>query len=223
VDRLPSQVSSIAISDDGAWLAEGATDGAVRLTDLRSGAHRDLGRHKNMVRALAFSSTGLLASGCLDHTFRIWRLDDGSFRSFDASGGGVLKLAFSRDAKTLFLFNINESLLRRWSVDSGEALAPFTGHTAPLRSFIFSGDGRRILTHSLDTTARIYDAETGKSRALSGHKDFLAGAAFAAGGKLIITLGSEGTVRAWPDDLPETMPELREWLLAATPDTVEKR
>ncbi len=39
-----------------------------------------------------------------------------------------------------------------------------------------------------------------------------------AGPRVLVTLGFEGTVRAWPDDLPETIPALRAWLSAATAD-----
>lgn len=40
---------------------------------------------------------------------------------------------------------------------------------------------------------------------------------------MIVTLGQEGTARAWPDDLPETMAELRGWIEAATPERVAGR
>ena len=44
---------------------------------------------------------------------------------------------------------------------------------------------------------------------LAGHTDQVTGASFASGGKLVVTLGHEGAVRIWPDDLTETLPELR--------------
>ena len=224
IDRLPSPPASLAVSADGAWVAAGCDDGLVRLTELATGRHRDLGRHAGDVWTLAFSKTaGILASGSQDHTVRLWRVEDGSFRSIDASGAGVRQVAFSQDDKTIFVANDGETILRRWDVQTGEALRSFAGHGGPIQGFSFSGDGRRVLTRSLDRSVRVFDVATGKSRALVGHAERVQHAAFTAGDKLILTLGAEGTVRAWPDDLPETMPELRAWLEAATPDRIEGR
>lgn len=61
---------------------------------------------------------------------------------------------------------------------------------------------------------RLIDLADGDGRTLSGHERPIAGAGFAAGGGIVVTLGEEGTVRVWPDDLPESMPPLREWIAA---------
>jgi eukaryotic-like serine/threonine-protein kinase len=224
IDRLEKPAVGAAVSADGAWLAVGGEDGLVRLTELATGKHRDLGRHADSVAALAFSRDGrVLATGSIDHTVRLWRLADGTFRSIDASGAGVQKITFANDERSIFVRNQGETILRRWVVETGEQLPPLTGHAGPIGGFSFSSDGRRVLTWSLDRSVRIFDVATGKSRALVGHKDKIVHAAFAAGARLVLTLGVDGAVRAWPDDLPETLPELRGWLEAATSDRIEGR
>jgi hypothetical protein len=40
---------------------------------------------------------------------------------------------------------------------------------------------------------------------------------------VLVTAGSDGTVRNWPDVLPESVPELRAWIEKATPDRIEGR
>ena len=224
IDRFAAPVTSVAASADGAWAAAGSDDGTVRITEIATGRHRELGRHTQVVTALAFSPDGQwLASGCHDHTARLWRVDDGTFRSFDEGGHGVEQLAFSPDGGTLYLLSDGEIQLRRVVVESGEHLPPFAGHRGPILRFVLEGDGRRLLTLGSDGAVRLLDTTDGRGRTLSAHKRRVSAAGFAAGDKIIVTAGYEGTVRAWPDDLPETMPELRAWIEAATPDRIEGR
>jgi WD40 repeat protein/serine/threonine protein kinase len=222
VDRSPEPVICLAVSPDAAWLAEGVDDGVVRLTELATGRHEDLGKHADRVLSIVFSEDSkTLATGSLDHTFRLWTVEGGAVRSFVASGGGVFGLAFGADRKTLFVNNLQESFLRRWSLETGEELPRLMGHGGPISGFSVSADGSRMVTTASDRTARIFDLATGKSRALGGHKDGIAGALFASDGNDVITLARDGAVRRWPDDLPKTIPELRTWLESATPDRVK--
>jgi WD40 repeat protein len=221
LDRFTAPATSLAASPGGTWLAAGSEDGHVRLTELATGRHRDLAPHTQRVTALAFAAgDAWLASGCADHTARLWRVDDGSFRSFDEGGHGVEQLAFSVDGRTLILLSGGETQLRRLSVETGEHLAPLLGPLGKLLGFTVSADGRRLLTHGADGAVRVIDLADGGGRTLAGHTLRVTGAGFAEDGRMIVTLGLEGTVRAWPDDLPETMPELRAWLAAATPEQV---
>jgi len=223
IERLPAPVASLAVSGDGQLLAMGGDDGLVRVADLTAGTRRDLGRHGARVAALAFAKgAGLLASGSGDHTARLWRLTDGSYRPLVASGG-FLQLAFSARDEVVLAVGEREMLLRRWSVASGAELPPLAAHQGSITSLSISSDGRRMLTGSVDRSARLFDLESGKSRELPGRSGAVVATAFAAGGKILVTLGAEGVVRAWPDDLPEGMAELRAFLETATLDRVEGR
>ncbi len=73
------------------------------------------------------------------------------------------------------------------------------GHTAAVRSAAFSPDGKRIVTASFDTTARLWDAESGKQigEPLSGHEAAVQSAAFSLDGKRIVTASSDTTARLW--------------------------
>lgn len=216
LDRFSAPVTSVAISSDGAWLAAGSEDGSVRLTELASGRRRALEPHSRRVTALAFApGDAWLASGCADHTARLWWRPDGTFRAFDEGGHGIEQLAFADEGRTLVLLSGGEPHLRRRDVESGEPQAPLAGPQGKLSGFTLSGDGRRALAFGSDGAVRLLDMEDGEGRTLTGHVLPIAGAGFAAGGRMIVTLGEEGTVRAWPDDLPEGMPALRAWIDAA--------
>jgi WD40 repeat protein len=62
----------------------------------------------------------------------------------------------------------------------------------------FSGDGKYVVTASLDGKARVWNAETGESIGLPlMHGGPLTSAQFSANGKLIVTASEDRTARVW--------------------------
>jgi WD40 repeat protein len=74
----------------------------------------------------------------------------------------------------------------------------FTGHAFAVRTAVFSPDGRHIVTASMDKTARIWDAVTGRQiMVLSGHTDWVRSAAFSPDGRRVVTAAYDKTARIW--------------------------
>ncbi len=72
------------------------------------------------------------------------------------------------------------------------------GHGASVSSVDFTADGRRVLTTSSDSTARIWDVETGREQVrLEGHEAAVSGGEFSPDGALIITFSIDRTARLW--------------------------
>ena len=72
------------------------------------------------------------------------------------------------------------------------------GHDDRVWSVAFSPDGSRIVTASLDRTARIWDAATAKEIAvLRGHDYPVTSAAFSPDGSRIVTASVDEAVRFW--------------------------
>ena len=70
----------------------------------------------------------------------------------------------------------------------------------------FSPDGSRIVTASMDKTARIWDAASAKQIAvLRGHEEAVLSAAFSPDGSRIVTVSKDKTTRIWDVHL-QTMP-----------------
>jgi WD40 repeat protein len=80
------------------------------------------------------------------------------------------------------------------------ASAPITmkGHTKAVSSLAFSRDGSRIVTGSVDDTAKVWDARSGaEALTLVGHAGDVFSAAFSPDGSCIVTGGFDQTAKVW--------------------------
>jgi hypothetical protein len=76
--------------------------------------------------------------------------------------------------------------------------APSKGHGDSVNSVAFSPDGKRVLTGSDDSTARLWGAATDKEiRAFKGHGDSVYSVAFSRDGARVLTGSKDTTARLW--------------------------
>lgn len=72
------------------------------------------------------------------------------------------------------------------------------GHSLGVATAVFSPDGKRLVTSSLDNTVKIWEVNTGLLLAnLIGHTDTVVTASFSPNGKLILTASEDGTAKLW--------------------------
>ena len=72
------------------------------------------------------------------------------------------------------------------------------GHSAGVTNIAISPDGRRLATASMDGTAKIWDAATGKElRILRGHSDAVWGVAFSPEGSRLVTSSGDAMAIVW--------------------------
>ncbi|MBE7503628.1 MAG: protein kinase [Verrucomicrobiales bacterium] len=85
-----------------------------------------------------------------------------------------------------------------WQRQAHLDLKTLRGHLAPVIAVAFSSDGRRAVTGSYDTTARVWDTEQGTQlMVLHGHSREVRAACFAPGGRHVLTASADKTARLW--------------------------
>ena len=82
----------------------------------------------------------------------------------------------------------------------------------------FSPDGKAVLTGSLDRTARLWDAATGRPIGPPlAHQGEVIAVAFSPDGKAVLTGSQDRTARLWPvAKLPNDLPRIAAWAKVVT-------
>lgn len=72
------------------------------------------------------------------------------------------------------------------------------GHSSGVEAVVFSPDGRLLLTGSWDSTARLWETDTGRElRSFVGHSDRITSVAYSPDGRFILTGSKDATARLW--------------------------
>ncbi|MBK8255968.1 MAG: protein kinase [Polyangiaceae bacterium] len=225
VAQLPHPVTQVRTNPANTLVAVGSASGDAVLIPLDGGEQRTLPGHTDRVWALTFLPDGkTLATGSADHTLRLWNLLDGTSKTFDEGGYGVTQIRHSKSQNILNFGNAGELKIRRLSLDSLTHLPPILpAHRGMITTMDHSKDGERLLTGALDGTVGVVDLNAAKARIVRASEGQILQVQFLPGDRAFVSLDAMGRLRIWPDDLPETVGELREWINKATDETIVDR
>ena len=194
---------SVAFSSDGAKLAAGGSDNAIRIFDATTWKpERVIEQHADWVTGLAFSHSGaFLASASRDKSARLYDTDTGEMEhSYLGHGDFVFDVAFSADDKRVFSCG-RDRKVHIWS--AGEAkkdkdkVGEISGFDGEVLKIIVTSNA--VFTCCTDQSARQHS--TAKSpelvRTFGGHGDVVYSLAFDEKSQRLATGAFDGKIRLW--------------------------
>ena len=200
VATLPAVPTAVAPhTEEGRYLAA-AADGKLR--GVTSHLERLLLGHEGEVHAVAIDPEGALAySAGADQIVRQWKLSTGQAgRTYRGSEGAVLALELSPDGSQVFAGG-SDKTLRCWNASNGRAAWKHALEHA-VRSLHLADGGKRLVVGCDDPIVRVFDlaVEPAKPRLLetfTGHAGSLRAVAASADGSMIVSGGTDKTLRQW--------------------------
>ncbi len=179
-------VSSIAFSPDGRWIASGGSDQTIKIWNL-SLATAVITHHGHLgtVRSVAFSPDGLqIASVGGDNTIRKWNAHV-SLRNATALSTDGVRVGVVRGGSMCVL-----------DVASRKVLIPPKGLAGTVHAVAYSPDGKRIV--SAGSVLKLWDTDTGKKLCVfQGHSDVVTCAAFSPDGTHLVSGSVDNSLRLW--------------------------
>jgi len=169
VAQATGHVASLAFSPDGKRLVSGGYPGA-KVWDAQTG--KELFAFKELtgqVNSVALSRDGKRLASTRGSEVRVWDAQTGEeIQNFKGHTGAVASAVFNPEGTRLATAS-NDGTVRVWDASTNHEAPAFSGARGRIRSVGFGSDGKLVAGISWDqttreTTARVWDSQTGKER-----------------------------------------------------------
>ena len=187
--------SSLRFSPSGEHLAAIGDQYDISVWTVASGAVRSLHGHTAIPLALAYSPSGVLASGGSDRTVRVWDATAGTSRILGTHDAPIRALAFSPDGSLLGATD-EKGMVRLWPLAGGAARV-LAGHEGWVLAIAFDPSGAIVATAGTDKQVRLWDVATGTPRVIGQHANTVLDLAFSPDGRTLASACLDGTARLW--------------------------
>jgi WD40 repeat protein len=197
-------------SPDGLEVAGTVNDNTARVWEATTGRELlSLRGHGGNIFSVAFSPDGRrILTGGSDKVAKVWNSRPGRIDVIlTGHRGAIFSAAFSRDSQRI-VTGSDDNTAKVWHAATGREMLTLKGHKSKV-TFVnitaiqgltaaLSPDGSRIVTGSVDETAKVWDATTGREiRTLHGHTSAITAVAFSPDGQRIITGSNDNTAKVW--------------------------
>ena len=141
-------------------------DNTTKVWDTSTGTELfSLEGHDGVVTSVVFSPDGkLIVTGGLDRTIRLWDSESGKEISRMSTKTFIWSLNFSPDGERLLSAssepqeNRGTHSIEIWELESGRELLSIQAHDNQLQKAVWNKSGDRIVSASVDNTARVWES-----------------------------------------------------------------
>lgn len=179
---------------------EGYSTGLIRTLAqdaILRGLPKDLDKHEAPVRWLALSPDGgALVTGDANGQIHLQNTKTKELKTINAHTGGVERLYFTKAGESFFSCG-TDGAVYQWDARSGERIASFLGHKAPVTRLALSSDEKALVSADEAGEVLLWGVQSQGSFRLEGHTGPILGLLFSSGGARVISSSTDGTTRIW--------------------------
>jgi WD40 repeat protein len=192
------RVYDVQFGPDGKRLVSASDDGEVIIWEVATGKILNTLRgHQERVYTAIFSPDGkMVASSSADRTIRLWDAETGKAITTLNEKSWVYDVSFTPDSKFL-VSGSKDGAIRLWNLSTSKVVKTFVEDGKPVRSIVYSNNGKMIASAMEDNTVRLFDAATGQQKVLTGHTGEVHTLDFSNDGRLLASGSADKTIRIW--------------------------
>jgi WD40 repeat protein len=204
LDGAEQYFGNIAFSPDGRLIAGGAKDHSIRVWNANTGepVRQPLTGHADTISRVAFSPDGHRMVSISPDSLRLW--DTSSWQPVGKPHRNTnifASLAVSPTGD--FFVTGGLGSIQRWNMNTGEPIGePMPGHQGGVGDLAVTGDGKFIISGSMDSTLRFWDSKSGSpvGDPLTADSQSIATLTVRSDRRILsmdINLSADQTVSAW--------------------------